>query len=143
MRRRGCLQLSLLPSPFTPRHGQRLREDGPHGGERPVVRIATHSVCVRVPFPIFCRLHLDTAPDEYSLSEANLGSGREYPSTMNDRAESRPKSFYRNPFREIDMSSFPAELRQRLQELPVPTQIAILRDAKLQQKFFPEYCHPV
>ena len=88
-------------------------------------------------------LHLDTAPDEYSLSEANLSSGREYPSTVNDRAESRPKSFYRNPFREIDMSSFPAELRQRLQELPVPTQIAILRDAKLQQKFFPEYCHPV
>ena len=51
-------------------------------------------------------------------------------------------STYQNPFRQIDVSSFPPDLQQKLQKLPFMTQIAILKDPALQQKYFPEYCYP-
>lgn len=49
-------------------------------------------------------------------------------------------AFYRNPFRELDVSSLPLEFQRRLTEFPFLTQIAILKNSELQKRFFPEYC---
>ncbi|KAK8794406.1 hypothetical protein WA171_003529 [Blastocystis sp. BT1] len=51
-------------------------------------------------------------------------------------------SVYHNPFREHDISSFPLDLRQRLAQFPIVTQIAILKSPELQLRYFPEYCYP-
>lgn len=49
-------------------------------------------------------------------------------------------AFYRNPFRELDVASFPLDFQRRLKEFPFLTQIAILKNPELQKRFFPEYC---
>lgn len=48
---------------------------------------------------------------------------------------------YLNPFREYDISSFPKDLQEQLEQFSVLQQIAILRDPKLQQRYFPQYCN--
>lgn len=88
------------------------------------------------------RLHLDTATDEYAVSQADLDSAHHFIYNSGRVTGTTSVSLYENPFRRIDVSSFPLDLQQRLQQLPIMTQIAILKDPALQQKYFPEYCYP-
>ena len=97
----------------------------------------------RIPlFSFSRRLHLDTATDEYAVSQADLDSTHHFIYNSGKVTGTTSVSIYENPFRQIDVSSFPLDLQQRLQQLPIMTQIAILKDPALQQKYFPEYCYP-
>lgn len=97
----------------------------------------------RIPLCSFSRrLHLDTATDEYAVSQADLDSTHHFIYNSGKVTGTTSVSIYENPFRQIDVSSFPLDLQQRLQQLPIMTQIAILKDPALQQKYFPEYCYP-
>ena len=48
---------------------------------------------------------------------------------------------YSNPFRQIEISSFPKELQEELNSMPISQQVAILKSPVLQKKYFPQYCN--
>lgn len=82
----------------------------------------------RIPLCSFSRrLHLDTATDEYAVSQADLDSTHHFIYNSGKVTGTTSVSIYENPFRQIDVSSFPLDLQQRLQQLPIMTQIAILK----------------
>ena len=74
----------------------------------------------RIPLCSFSRrLHLDTATDEYAVSQADLDSTHHFIYNSGKVTGTTSVSIYENPFRQIDVSSFPLDLQQRLQQLPM------------------------
>ena len=89
------------------------------------------------------RLHIvsDTS-DDFSAYEC-VSQPQAYSLLANNaRPTSPPEITYMNPFRLQDVSLFPLDLQQRLAQLPIIKQIAILKHPELQEKYFPEYCQP-
>ena len=89
------------------------------------------------------RLHIvSDASDDFSAYERVM-QPHAYSLLTQDTSPSSPKEqFYTNPFRTQDISSFPEDLQNRLSQLPLLKQIAILKSPRLQQLYFPEYCQP-
>lgn len=62
----------------------------------------------RIPLCSFSRrLHLDTATDEYAVSQADLDSTHYFIYNSGKVTGTTSVSIYENPFRQIDVSSFP------------------------------------
>ena len=89
------------------------------------------------------RLHIvSDASDDFSAYE-RVTQPQAYKLLEQDACSCSPKEqYYSNPFRIQDISSFPEDLQNRLSQLPLLKQIAILKSPRLQQLYFPEYCQP-
>ena len=90
------------------------------------------------------RLHIvsDTS-DDFSAYETVIQPSAHHLTTGSSSSNKTPsRNVYHNPFRDHDLSSFPLDLRQRLAQFPIVTQIAILKNPELQLRYFPEYCYP-
>ena len=89
------------------------------------------------------RLHIvSDASDDFSAYE-RITQPHAYSLLEQEAHPSSPKEqFYINPFRIQDISCFPEDLQVRLSQFPLTKQIAILKNPRLQQEYFPEYCQP-